>query len=352
MTTTIVSEDARIVTGGVDTHKHEHVAAVIDQTGRHLDTATFPTDTNGYQQLLDWMNSRGTINRIGIEGTGSWGAGLTRHLTKHGITVIEISRPDRSNRRRQGKSDPTDALAAAMAALSERETGTPKTGTGPVEAIRIMHNARQSAVRDMTATSNQLQAVIDTAPDTIRSQYRKLSTNRMITKAAKTRPNPATSTPETATAFTIKQLALKHQWLNQQAQLLNKQIEAQLHTTAPNLIATFGVGPHTGAALLIAAGDNPHRLASSASFAALCGTSPIPASSGLTKRHRLNRAGNRQANAALWRIAMVRLSHDKRTQNYRDRRQAEGRTDPEIMRCLKRAIAREIYQTILKDFHP
>ncbi len=349
MTSSIVSDLARGVTGGVDTHKQVHVAAVVDEVGRCLGVESFPATAGGYVALLGWMRGFGPVERVGVEGTGSWGAGLSRFLGSCAVPVIEVSRPDRQTRRREGKSDPVDAKAAALAALSGRQSTTPKAGDGPVEAIRVLRVCRHSAVRERTAASNQLGSLVDTAPEPLRERYRDLSVVALVARAARCRPGPDIADPLVATSLALKELAGRYQDLDAQIARLDRHLEGLVAQAAPKLIEVFGVGTHTAATLLVCAGDNPERLSSSAAFAALCGAAPVAASSGKTQRHRLNRGGNRQANSALWRIAMTRLAHDERTKTYMDRRTTDGLSKREIIRCLKRAIAREIYPIILAD---
>lgn len=352
MATPILADSTRPVTGGIDTHKDTHVAAVIDHLGRELATQAFPTNTIGYQHLLDWMRTFGTIQRIGIEGTGSWGAGLTRHLLAAGIDVTEINRTNRQHRRRYGKTDPDDAIAAARACLAGLDTGTPKTGDGPVEAIRMLRIARRSAVQTRTRTMNQIRSMLDTAPANVRDRYRNLTPTKLTLALARTRPNPTNiAGTDVAATVALRNLARRWQFLADQIAELDALLENLVTTTAPNLLAVHCVGVETAAALLIAAGDNPQRLGSQAAFAALCGVNPIPASSGKTVRYRLNRAGNRDANSALFRIVLARMSHDQRTRDYVERRTAEGRTKREIIRILKRYVARELYPILVSDLN-
>lgn len=349
MTNTMMPDQTRTVTGGVDTHKHVHVAATIDGLGRLVDTASFPTTAAGYSELLEWMQAAGHLEMVGVEGTGSWGAGLSRYLSAADVTVVEISRPDRRKRRLKGKSDTIDAVLAARAAAAGDHHGTPKLGCGPVEAIRVTLNARQSAVKAKTATSNQIKAVIDTAQDDLREQLRGLTPSKLATKIVETTTDPSSLNAATVTA--LQMLAERWKFLHAQTTSLKTQLKHMVEQTAPSLSGAYCVGPISAARLLIAAGDNPDRLGSEAAFAALCGASPVPASSGQTVRVRLNRGGNRQANTALYTIAMSRLRHEPRTQAYMARRTSEGKTKRETIRCLKRAIARETYTLIITDLN-
>ncbi len=350
MADAMLADSARPVTGGIDTHKDVHVAAVVDGLGAEIATRAFPATIVGYRDLAAWLGSHGRLDRVGVEGCGSWGAGVARHMTEAGVTVVEINRPNRQARRNQGKSDPLDALAAARAALAGLDAGVPKSGTGPVESIRMLRIARRSAVLARTRTMNQIRAVLDTAPDHVRDRHRALTPARLIKAVTKTRPdNNRASEPAVAAALALKCLGARWRFLTDQIASLDELLDTLVIEAAPNLIALPCVGTDCAAALLIAAGDNPDRLGSEAAFAALCATNPLPASSGKTVRHRLNRAGNRDANAALWRIVMSRMAHDPRTRSYVDRRSAEGLSKREIIRCLKRYVAREIYPILLGD---
>lgn len=347
---TVVTVGAtRLVIGGVDTHKDVHVAAVIDEIGRLLGTESFPATGVGYELLLEWMTGFGPIDQVGVEGTGSWGAGLFRFLASQDIAVVEVCRSDRQARRFNGKSDPIDAEAAAFAALSGRAMVVPKSGDGPVEAIRMLTRCRDSAVKAKQACWNQLLSTIDSAPESVRERFRDLTEMVLIRRALRARPGENLEDPMVSAVFTIRELARRWRFLDTQISELDGQLDDAVAKAAPNLLAVFGVGTHTAAVLLMCAGDNPERLSSEGAFAALCGVTPVQASSGKTVRHRLNRGGNRGANSALWRIAMTRLSHEDRTRAYMDKRTAEGLSKKEIIRCLKRAIAREIYPIILSD---
>ena len=342
----MMTSTTRHVTGGVDTHKDLHVAAVLDSsTGRLLATASFPTVPAGYAQLESWTGEHGIIDRIGIESTGSWGAGLTRHLTGDGIEVIEVDRPDRKARHYEGKSDPTDAIAAARAVLSGRATVIPKSRDGAVEAIRTMEIVYHAAVLDRTRAINQFKALIVTAPEVIQHRLRKVSFADQLTRARRF-TDAGVDPVETQTRFALRELASRIRFLNDQTARLETRIGELVATHTPALLGMFGVGPHAAAQLLAAAGDNPDRLHCEAAFAKLCGVCPLPASSGKTTRHRLNRGGDRRANNALFTIVLVRMRHDPATRAYVERRTAQGKTHREIMRCLKRYVAREAFTAI------
>jgi len=354
------------IAAGVDTHAEINVAAVIDPVGRELGHASFPTTPAGHRDLHAWIESLGAVTVVGIEGTGVYGAGLARHLAAGGVRIVEVDRPDRKSRRFAGKSDPIDAYAAARAALSGRASGTPKSRDGNVEMIRVLRVARSSAIKARAVAITQIKAVIKTAPDALRSDLRDLDGATLITRCAGLRcnrgpaptPSPfAKRSPRpgrlddvtAATKRTLASLARRAHHLSDDISELDDDLNQLVAETAPTLVAMFGVGTDVAGQLLATVGDNPERLTSSAAFAHLCGVAPIPASSGKTNRHRLNRGGDRQANCALYTIAMSRLRYDPDTQLYRDRLLATGKTKKDAMRILKRAIAREVYQAIKSD---
>ena len=333
---------------GVDTHADTHTAVAIDQTGRRLDTIQVPADHAGYESLLQWAQVLGTLQCFGIEGTGSYGAGLTRFLTTSGTQVFEVGRVNRQHRRRYGKSDPADAEAAARSVLSGQSTGTPKTRDGIVESIRTLHVVKRSAIKARTQAANQMTNLIVTAPEATREELRGLTALKRSQKAAAWRPGD-TFDPATVTRRAVRTLARRWLVLTEEIRGLNAELDKMINTAAPTLVAQLGVSRDVAAKLLIAAGDNPDRIRTEAGFAALCGVNPVSASSGRTTRHRLNRAGDRQANNALWVIAMVRLRHDPETILYAERRQAEGLSHREIVRCLKRYLARRLHPIIVND---
>jgi transposase len=331
--------------GGVDTHKDVHVAAVVDQAGRIRDVASFPTTAAGYRQLLDWMRRHGEVVRVGVEGTGSYGSGLARHLANEEVEVVEVNRPNRQTRRRRGKNDTVDAEAAARAALNGEATAAPKARDGIVESIRALRIAFCSTRNTRTRLANQLRDLVVCAPDQLRCDLEALDTTARVERAARFRPADLTD-PTEGTKAAMRVLARQYQALSADLEELRSQLDALTRDANPALRDAVGVGVDVASILLIAAGDNPHRIMSEAALAALCGTAPVEASSGKTVRHRLNRGGDRQANHALWRIAMVRLTCDPATRAYAQRRRAEGKSTREIIRCLKRYIAREVYRLL------
>ncbi|WP_329461187.1 IS110 family transposase [Streptomyces sp. NBC_01431] len=330
---------------GVDTHKDVHVAAVITSTGAMLDTRSFPTTREGYRQLLSWARAFGILKRAGVECTGSYGAALTRYLQSEGIAVTEVNQPDKALRRRRGKTDAIDAAAAAQAVLSGRATATAKTTDGPVEAVRMFKMAKSSAVKSRSQAINQLKAVLVSADPALRESLAGLSNPKLIRRCSELEDS-AGATPAMAARHTLRLLASRIRHLTEEINDLTRRITSAITSYAPKLLDCYGVGPDTAAALLIAAGDNPDRMGGEASFAALCGVSPVEASSGKTQRRRLNRGGDRQANSALYAIVLARLRWESRSREYLERRIAEGKTRREAIRCLKRYVAREIYQLI------
>ncbi|MEU6612134.1 IS110 family transposase [Streptomyces shenzhenensis] len=343
MTSEVVEDTAdQDVFGGVDSHADTIHVAVISDNGGHLADAEFATTAAGYAAALAFLNAHGRVTAIGVEGTSSYGAGFTRAARSHGHAVIEVNRPDRAERRRIGKSDPIDAYAAARAALSGRASGAPKDDT--VAGIRALHNAARSAVKARTAALNQITNLLVTAPEAIRARYVQLKGTDRTDALARLRPTG--DAVHSAVLTALKSLARRVKELTAEHETLTRALDSEVSAHNPGLRAVYGVGPDTAAQLLVTAGGNPERMRTEASFAALCGVAPVPASSGRTNRHRLSRGGDRDANAALYRIALVRMSSDARTRTYTARQTAAGRTKKEIIRLLKRAIAREIFRCL------
>jgi len=336
----------RRIVGGVDTHGDTHHAAVVLLNGTRVADAEFAATAAGYALLLAWLRSFGRLFAVGVDGSGAYGAGLARHLAAEGVRVVEVNRPDRRQRRIKGKSDPLDAYAAADAVLSERATVTPKLGTGIIEAIRALHTTRAGAVKARTAAMNELRALLVTAPADLRDRMRGLTPVALVAACARLRPTGDTADPQVAVRAAIRSLARRHQALTGEIADLDVQLRPLVERACPQLLAIHGVGYETAAQLLVTAGDNPDRISSEASFAALCGVAPIPASSGKTRRHRLSRGGDRQANRALHMIACTRLATDTRTRAYRDRRAREQLSPKDILRCLKRYLARQVYKAL------
>ena len=344
MTVTIV--ETRAITGGVDTHADTHVAAALDPAGGLLGVQEFPATPAGYARLLGWLGGFGPVCLVGIEGTGSYGAGLARHMAAAGARVVEVDRSDRQDRRRQGKSDPLDAVSAARAAQSGRARGAPKGRDGAVEAIRALMVAKRSARSERTQTINQARALILTGPDDLRARFAQHTAAALVAGTALLRPRPGDAAGY-ATRFALRELGRRAEFPGGQIERLDELIVPLVGARAPGLLALYGVGPETAALLLVAAGDHPERLRSESAWAHLCAAAPIPASSGKRTRHRLNPGGDRQANHALWRIVITRMSSHPPTRAYVDRRTAEGLSKKEIIRCLKRYVAREVYHQLL-----
>jgi transposase len=333
-----------VVVGGIDTHKDLHVAAVLATDGVVLGTEAFSTTRAGYRTLLRWMRGFGDLRRVGIEGTGSYGAGISRHLTEAGVEVLEVDRPDRSDRRRRGKTDTFDAENAARAALAGRRTSTPKEKNGPVESLRVLRLTRTTAVKARRAALQLLRNHIVSAPEELRDQVRYLTRMQLIRTCAAWRPDSVGfHDPVVATRIALRSLARRILELDDEIALLDELITPLVEELAPTLLAGLGVGIEVAGQLLVTAGDNPERMRHEAGFAMLCGVAPLPASSGKTQRHRLNRGGDRDANSALHLAVITRMRVDERTQAYVARRTAEGLSKLEIMRCLKRYVAREMY---------
>lgn len=334
------------VTGGVDTHGQTHHAAVIDEVGRHLGDREFRTTPAGYRALLGWLAGYGRLGRVGVEGTGAFGAALTRYLHAEGVTVVEVDRPDRRARRAKGKSDPLDAYAAARAALSGAAAGAAKDRDGRIEAIRALRVARRSAVKARTQAMNQLKALLLTGPAELREQLRHHSPTMLIHAGARLRPGPDLADPQQAVKTALRRLARRHQHLTTEIHAADTDLTTLITAAGPRLLALRGVGIDVAGQLLTTAGDNPDRLRSEPALAHLCGAAPIPASSGRTHRHRLNRGGDRAANNALHTIVLCRLRHDERTRAYLTKRTTDGLSKTEIIRCLKRYVVREIYTAL------
>jgi transposase len=288
------------VVAGIDTHSDTHHVAVMTLTGVKLADRAFPARKDGYMQAAAFVRQFGQVQTVGVEGANSYGAGIARHLRQDHFTVAEVIRPKRQVRRMKGKTDPIDAYEAAKAVLAEDHLPVPKTADGPAEAIRQILAARASAVKAHTACWRAL-----------------------------------------------RHIARRAAYLEAEIEESTQELDALVKAANPALVAAKGFGTVTAAQLLVTAGDNPGRLGSEAAFAALTGTAPLPASSGKTTRHRLNRGGDRQANQALHRIALVRMATDQRTKDYIAKLTAAGKTVKEAIRCLKRAIAREAFKLLV-----
>lgn len=341
-----------MVVGGIDTHSQTHTVAAVTTAGAMLGSTTFPANRDGYRQATAWLAGHGQVVKVGVEGTSSYGAGITRHLQAAGIPVVEVNRPDRATRRRVGKSDPIDAEAAARAVLSGTADATPKDTTGAVEGLRNLRVARRHAVRQQGDAARRIRSLLITAPEELQRHLTGLTMLALARKAAAFRPDIAAAATGDVTAAVKTALAsLARTWLaaRDEIRTITAITTPLVQRLAPNLLAITGVGTEVAGQLLVTAGQNPHRLHSEPAFAALCGISPIPASSGKTNRHRLNRGGDRQGNNAIWRIAITRMSHDDRTKAYIAKRTAAGDSKREAIRALKRHLTRPIYRALLLD---
>ena len=335
--------ETRAVTGGVDTHLDAHVAAALDPVGGVLGVESFLATPAGYAQLFEWLRGFGPVSRVGVEGTGAYGAGLARFLHRAGVEVIEVDRPNRQARRAQGKSDPADAVEAARAALSGRARGLAKSADGNAEAMRTLLVAKRSARETRIKALNQIRHLSFTAPDELRERFRGVRRDALAPNAAALRPRLGDPVLY-ATKVALSTLGRRVLALQDDDARMDALLAELVTATAPSLLEIYGVGIDTAAILLVTAGDNAERIRSEPAWAHLCGVAPVPASSGKVTRYRLNRSGNRQANHALWRIVLTRMSGDARTRAYVARRLEEGRSKPEITRILKRYVAREVYR--------
>jgi transposase len=335
---------------GVDTHKDTHHVAVLDLAGRILGSRQFPATRPGYQDLLDFVASHGVIEKIGIELTGSYGAGLTRHLTAAGVAVVEVNTTDKATRARRGKDDAIDAVAAAQKALSGMATATPKDTTGATEAIRLLTAVRDLAVKQRTQAMNQVHAHIVIAPDQLREQLRGLSRAVLLRTLRGLRPDRTQLTdPVHAAKRALKALAERIRLLDEEITTADTDLKTLVETTASTLLARPGIGVHTAARILITTANNANRIRNSAAFARLCGAAPVPVSSGKTHRMRLHRGGDRQANRALHMIIIGRIKNDQRTKDYINKKLAEGHSKRDAIRALKRYLCREVFTALKTD---
>ena len=343
-----IVDSTRVVVGGVDTHLDEHVAAVVDSVGGVLGVARFAVSPSGYGRMVSWMRGHGRLERVGVEGTGSYGAGLSRHLLRAGVVVLEVTRPNRQERHRNGKDDDLDAIEAARAVLAGRALATAKTSTGNSEALRVLLGAQRSAKQARISAMVQLRHLMFTAPDDLRERYAKLSRRELTLQCARLRPRLDGDNARYATKTAALTLARRAQALAAEIDELDALIAGLVKQTAPQLLNVYGVGTDVAATILVAVGDNPQRIRTEAAFAKLCGVAPLPANSGKrTGRHKLNQGGNRHANSALWHIVLTRVSqHEPRTAAYFERRRGQGLSTREIFRCLKRYVAREIFTAL------
>lgn len=345
----------RHVVGGVDTHKQTHHAAALDAaTGKLLGDQEFPANRAGYQALLRWLQRHGAVVMVGVEGTGSYGAGLQRHLQAEGVTVIEVVRPNRQDRRARGKSDPIDAINAARAVLAEQATTTPKNKEGFVEAVRMIRTTRRSAIKARNAALHQIHGLLWCGPEELRDKLGSYDRAALVARCARLRipTDRPVDDPTAGTRRMLRRLAKRIQMLDEEIAEANRELKAILTQHAPNLLAVNGVGTEAAGQILTTAGENADRITSEAALARVCGVAPIPASSGNTHRHRLHRGGDRAANSAIHMVVVNRLRWHKPTHEYVARRTTDGKTKKDIIRCLKRAVVRELYRALQADLNP
>ena len=336
---------------GVDTHADTHTAAVVDaRTGGVLARATVGADPDGYADLVALAEAHSGLRAWAVEGAGGYGAGLARHLAAAEELVVELDRPVRARRRGGSKSDPIDAERAAREALGRTQLAQPKTG--PERAAVAMHlTARRAAVQAATTAQRQLRALVITAPEAVRARFRGQSTTAMATTAIRLRPTTGSDLEVREALSVLRTLARRIVFLTEEADEHERTIRALIRSWRPDLLDVSGVGPIVAGAVLTA-WSHPGRIHNEAAFAMLAGVAPIPASSGKTTRYRLNRSGDRQLNRALHTIALSRLRYDPDTRAYAERRRAQGKTDREIKRCLKRYIARQLHRQLENPPHP
>lgn len=331
------------IIAGIDTHKDFHHVAVISALGEELGDLQFPTTPAGYADILAFLRSHGTVIRVGIEGTGSYGAAITKRLQAAGMTVIDVIAPDKQERRLRGKTDQIDAYSAARAVLSRRASTIPKQRDGAVEAIRIARTYRKMLVKQRTELMNQLKAFLVTSPESFRERFSGLTGVRLTRALAALVEDPASDIVTAALIVVLRSEARRHIDLTTETDALNKALRTAVTSYAPELLAVHGVGPDVACSILVAGGQNIGRLHSEGALAHLVGTAPVPASSGKTTRFRLNKGGNRDGNAAFHRIVLVRMKSHPATRDYVTKTLARGKTKRDAMRLLKRYVAREIF---------
>ncbi|WP_250126354.1 IS110 family transposase [Chroococcidiopsis sp. CCMEE 29] len=347
MTQSTINSNSVLI--GIDTHKDTHAAVAINDLGARFGDCIVPATPAGYQQLLEWAKTFGEIAAFGVEGTGSYGKGLSQFLRRQGLKVIEVSRPCRRGQQRlQGKDDLLDAEDAARQVLAGQATAIPKSDEGAVEMIRILKAARDTAVKAQTQVMVSLKAMIVTADAVLWAELEPLSTPQLI-KACQHLEVGTLDPPMATMRYALAAMAKRWTQLHKEIEAHTQHLIKLTQAAAPELVQAFGIGTDTAAEMLLTFGENADRVQSEAAFAKMCGVCPIPASSGKTQRHRLNRGGNRQANAALFRVVIVRMRWHEPTKTYVARRTAQGLSKREIIRCLKRYVAREIYHLIRKS---
>jgi transposase len=339
----MLTDDLDVVIG-VDTHKDTHTAAVLSPTGAVLDQLTVPADPRGYRRLIAFGEAHGAIRAWGIEGTGSFGAGLTAALLARREQVIEVDRPKRPARRAGAKSDEIDAVRAAREVLSGDRAGEPRC-RGRREAIRVLLTTRAQAIEFRTRAISALHALVVSAPVSLRERLRGLTLGQLLDTCVGLRGSARQSAEEFATTMALRSTARRALACEHEAAELEAQIHALVCQVAPALLGQVGIGPVV-AAQVIVSWSHRGRVRSEAAFAQLAGVAPVPASSGQTVRHRLNHSGDRQLNRALHTVVMVRMRQDAATKGYVSRRLAEGKSTREIKRCLKRYVARQLFRQL------
>lgn len=333
---------------GVDTHKANHIAVAINAQGARLGTMTIAANQDGYRRLDTWATGLGRVAAFGIEGTGSYGAGLSRDLQARGHTVLDVMRPNRQLRYLHGKSDSLDAESAARSVLNGQAAAISKSQGGTSEMIRHIKVARDSAVKARSQAMITLKILIINAPADLRASLEHIrGPISLVRHVAALRLGEIIS-PTASAKSALRSIARRWLALHEEIQQYEKELERMVTDEAPELMSAHGISTLTVAEMLILVGDNPQRIRSEAALAKLCGVCPIPASSGKTVRMRLNRGGNRQANAALYRVAIVRMRDHAETRLYAARRMAEGKTRREIVRCIKRYIVREVFAALCR----
>lgn len=341
-------QPTKAVIVGVDTHKHVHVAVAIDHLGARLASCSVPAHRAGYAELVAWARSLGPVEAFGIEGTGSYGVGLASFVRRHALRVVEVNHCDRRRRRSNGKSDTLDAETAARSVLAGIATAVPKSADGAAEMVRQIKIARDTAVKARSAAIITLKTLLVNAPSELREALEPLTDRRLIDACVTLSP-AAVLHPADATQHALRALAARWLALTAEIETHDGVLDTITLAAVPTLRQAFGIGPDSVAEMMIVAGDNPTRITSEAAFAKICGACPIPASSGVTNRHRLFRGGHRQANATLYRIVTVRMRWHQPTIDYVARRTSEGLSKKDIIRCLKRFVAREIFRALVDD---
>jgi len=336
---------------GVDTHRDSHTAAVCDPTGAVLVHTTVATTTTGHRQLLRLAQRQAPGRRVwAVEGTGSFGAGLTSLLVACGEVVVEVDRPKRPARRNGAKSDVLDAARAAREVLAREHLAQPRA-RGDREAMRVLLATRRCAVDARTKAINQLKALIVSAPPELRQRLRHHCTAQQVRRCARLRVHRAYSIEYRVTVQAMRATARRIRLLEVEAAQHQAELDRLIGQVAPFLLNELGIGALTAAQLLVS-WSHPGRVRSEAAFAMLAGVAPLEASSGRVTRHRLNRAGDRQLNRALHVVALTRLRQDPATSRYVARRRAEGKSDKEIRRCLKRILARNLFRLMQRQLTP